>query len=182
MTVNKPEILRVLQETYPEAKAELHFSNPYEMLVSTMLSAQCTDKQVNKVTPAVFRDFPNPRAMAATTAEVLYPYIKSCGFKTKAANIVAAVKKAAETGWFSQYTMDAQKRLFDLRPMEYRSASEVKAAPNKMVATYHTGALYTNLDELRGQITKEQRKVVMDGAVSEEQAAEAAQSESAQAQ
>ena len=90
MTVNKPEILRVLQETYPEAKAELHFSNPYEMLVSTMLSAQCTDKQVNKVTPAVFRDFPNPRAMAATTAEVLYPYIKSCGFKTKAANIVAA--------------------------------------------------------------------------------------------
>ena len=78
--------------------------------------------------------------------------------------------------------MDAQKRLFDLRPMEYRSASEVKAAPNKMVATYHTGALYTNLDELRGQITKEQRKVVMDGAVSEEQAAEAAQSESAQAQ
>ncbi|MGN1071169.1 MAG: tetratricopeptide repeat protein [Bradymonadia bacterium] len=104
-------------------------------------------------------------------------------FETQAVTAyVAAVKKAAETGWFSQYTMDAQKRLFDLRPMEYRSASEVKAAPNKMVATYHTGALYTNLDELRGQITKEQRKVVMDGAVSEEQAAEAAQSESAQAQ
>ena len=96
MTVNKPEILRVLQETYPEAKAELHFSNPYEMLVSTMLSAQCTDKQVNKVTPAVFRDFPNPRAMAATTAEVLYPYIKSCGFKTKAANIVAACQIITE--------------------------------------------------------------------------------------
>lgn len=96
MTVNKPEILRVLQETYPEAKAELHFSNPYEMLVSTMLSAQCTDKQVNKVTPAVFRDFPNPRAMAAATAEVLYPYVKSCGFKTKAANIVAACRIITE--------------------------------------------------------------------------------------
>ena len=85
-----------MQETYTEAKAELHFSNPYEMLVSTMLSAQCTDKQVNKVTPAVFRDFPNPRAMAATTAEVLYPYIKSCGFKTKAANIVAACQIITE--------------------------------------------------------------------------------------
>ena len=70
MTVNKPEILRVLQEPYPEAKAELHFSNPYEMLVSTMLSAQCTDKQVNKVTPAVFRDFPNP-----LHATILHRYI-----------------------------------------------------------------------------------------------------------
>ena len=58
MTVNKPEILRVLQETYPEAKAELHFSNPYEMLVSTMLSAQCTDKQVNSL-PGVGRKTAN---------------------------------------------------------------------------------------------------------------------------
>lgn len=87
---------------------------------------------------------------------------------------VAATKKAAETGWFSQYTMDAQKRLFDLRPMEYRSASEVKATPNKMVATYHTGALFTNLEELRGHVTKEQRKVAMDGAVSEDQVANVA--------
>ncbi len=86
----------------------------------------------------------------------------------------AAVKKAADTGWFSQYTSEAQKRLFDLRPMEYRSASEIKATPNKMVATYHTGALYTDLDELRGHVTKEVRQVVMDGAVSEEQAAAAA--------
>lgn len=86
----------------------------------------------------------------------------------------AAVKKAAETGWFSQYTSDAQHRLFDLRPMEYQSSSEVKATPNKMVATYHTGALYTNLDELRGKTTTETRQVVLDGAVSEEQAARAA--------
>ena len=86
----------------------------------------------------------------------------------------AAVKKAAETGWFSQYTSDAQRRLFDLRPMEYQSSSEVKATPNKMVATYHTGALYTNLEELRGHTTKETRQVVLDGAVSEDQAARAA--------
>jgi endonuclease-3 len=49
---------------YPEAKAELVFSNPYEMLVATILSAQCTDKQVNKVTPAVFARYPDANSMA----------------------------------------------------------------------------------------------------------------------
>ncbi len=82
----------------------------------------------------------------------------------------AAVKKAAATGWFSQYTSDAQRRLFDLRPMEYQSASEVKATPNKMVSKYHNGALYTNIEELRGHVKKDVRTVV-DGAVSDAQAA-----------
>lgn len=112
MNVNKPEILRVLRETYPDAKAELHFTNPYEMLVATMLSAQCTDKQVNKVTPAVFRDFPDARAMAAIDAETLYPYVKSCGFKTKAANIVAACRILVEQyGGEVPADMDALIRL-----------------------------------------------------------------------
>ena len=70
--------------------------SPYETLVATMLSAQCTDKQVNKVTPAVFRDFPDAHAMAAIDAETLYPYVKSCGFKTKAQNIVAACRILVE--------------------------------------------------------------------------------------
>ena len=60
----KLAILDRLEETYPDAKAELRFSNPYEMLVATMLSAQCTDKQVNKVTPAVFSRWPDADAMA----------------------------------------------------------------------------------------------------------------------
>lgn len=72
----------------------------------------------------------------------------------------AAVRKAAETGWFSEYTAEAQKRLFDLRPLEYRSASEVKAMPNKVISTYHSGALFTELEELRGNVVKERRKVV----------------------
>ncbi|NCB36179.1 MAG: endonuclease III, partial [Clostridia bacterium] len=53
-----PYILKTLESLYPDAVPELHFTNPYETLVATMLSAQSTDKQVNKVTPAVFRDFP----------------------------------------------------------------------------------------------------------------------------
>ena len=96
MKVRKGEILRVLAETYPDARPELNFSNPYETLVAVMLSAQCTDKQVNKVTPAVFRDFPDVAAMAATDADTLYPYVKSCGFKTKSQNIVAACRMIME--------------------------------------------------------------------------------------
>ena len=88
----KLAILEKLEEMYPEAKAELVFSNPYEMLVATMLSAQCTDKQVNKVTPAVFARYPDANAMAEAQVEDLYPMVKSCGFKSKAGNIIGACK------------------------------------------------------------------------------------------
>lgn len=94
MTKTKKEAaLAKLEEMYPGAKAELVFSNPYEMLVATMLSAQCTDKQVNKVTPAVFARYPDANAMAEAREEDLYPMVKSCGFKSKAGNIIAACRK-----------------------------------------------------------------------------------------
>ncbi len=89
----KNAVLAKLEEMYPEAKAELKFSNPYEMLVATILSAQCTDKQVNKVTPAVFARYPDADAMADAEEEELYLMVKSCGFKSKAGNIIAACRK-----------------------------------------------------------------------------------------
>ena len=88
----KDEILRLLAQTYPEAKPELNFSNPYETLVAVILSAQCTDRQVNKVTPAVFDRYPDVAAMAKAEEDDLYPMVKSCGFKTKASNIIAACR------------------------------------------------------------------------------------------
>ncbi len=90
--LQKRKVLDRLEETYPEAKAELHFSNPYEMLVATMLSAQCTDRQVNKVTPAVFERYPTVADMAAADERDLFPMVKSCGFRSKAANIIAACR------------------------------------------------------------------------------------------
>ncbi len=93
MAVQKKKILEELARLYPNPKPELHFTNPYETLVATMLSAQCTDVQVNKVTPAVFRDFPTVESMALSTPEELYPYVKSCGFKSKATNIVLASRQ-----------------------------------------------------------------------------------------
>ena len=91
------EVLRILSETYPDAKPELDFSNPFELLIATILSAQCTDKQVNKCTPALFRDQPNAASMAEMTPDELSVYIKPCGFfNTKAKNIIAACKELAE--------------------------------------------------------------------------------------
>ncbi len=88
----KKMILEKLEQMYPEAKAELVFSNPYEMLVATILSAQCTDRQVNRVTPAVFSRYPDPVSMAAADVNDLYPMVKSCGFSTKASNIISACR------------------------------------------------------------------------------------------
>ena len=88
----KLKILEKLEQMYPEAKAELVFSNPYEMLVATILSAQCTDRQVNKVTPAVFSRYPDPVSMASADVSDLYPLVKSCGFSTKASNIISACR------------------------------------------------------------------------------------------
>ncbi len=88
----KLKILEKLEQMYPEAKAELVFSNPYEMLVATILSAQCTDRQVNKVTPAVFNRYPDPVSMASADVSDLYPMVKSCGFSTKASNIISACR------------------------------------------------------------------------------------------
>lgn len=89
----KQALLAELRRLYPAAKPELNFSIPYETMVATILSAQCTDKRVNEVTPAVFRDFPTVAAMAATEPEVLLPYVKSCGIAGKATNIVLACRK-----------------------------------------------------------------------------------------
>ena len=96
MTENQRAILNGLNALYPNAGPELHFSNPFETLVATILAAQCTDARVNQVTPALFRDYPDPAAMAQATPEEIFPYVKSCGFKSKAVNIVNASRMIVE--------------------------------------------------------------------------------------
>ena len=68
------------QEQMPVAESELVFRNPYELLVSVILSAQCTDKRVNMTTPALFERYPTPEAMAASSVEEIYAYIKSISY------------------------------------------------------------------------------------------------------
>ena len=69
-----------LARAYPEAATELHFSSPYELLVAVMLSAQCTDKRVNMVTPALFEAFPTVQDMASATPTQIFPYVKSVSY------------------------------------------------------------------------------------------------------
>lgn len=68
------------QEQMPVAESELVFRNPYELLVSVILSAQCTDKRVNMTTPALFERFPTPESMASSSVEEIHSYIKSISY------------------------------------------------------------------------------------------------------
>lgn len=73
-------IMAKLAAQHPNADTELHFRNAYELLVATILSAQCTDERVNQVTPALFRRYPDARALARASTDELEPQIQSTGF------------------------------------------------------------------------------------------------------
>lgn len=95
--MNKKELysktLSYLKEEIPQAKTELHFKNPYELIIAVILSAQCTDKRVNLITPPLYRDFPTPEALAASTPEVIYAYIRSVSYpNSKAKHLVEMAK------------------------------------------------------------------------------------------
>ncbi|MBE5809061.1 MAG: endonuclease III [Clostridiales bacterium] len=95
--VRVDQILKALEGLYPEARAELHFSNPFETLVATILSAQCTDKRVNMVTEKLFQAYPDAHAMAKLEPEELEPWIRTCGlYHNKAKNIVLASRALVE--------------------------------------------------------------------------------------
>ena len=76
------------------AETELHYTNNYQLLVAVILSAQCTDKRVNMITPALFEAFPVPEVMAAATPEAVFEYIRSCSYpNNKANNLVGMARK-----------------------------------------------------------------------------------------
>jgi endonuclease III len=88
------EILRRLGEEYPDARCALNFENPYQLLVATILSAQCTDARVNMVTPAVFDRYPDPHALAEADTGELEQMIKSTGFfRNKTKSLLGAARK-----------------------------------------------------------------------------------------
>ena len=94
-------ILKALDEAYPHAECALAHRSPWELLVATILSAQCTDVRVNMVTPELFRRFPTPAAMAKASLPELEALIRTTGFfRNKAKSIQgAAIKIVAEFGW-----------------------------------------------------------------------------------
>ncbi|MEI7828194.1 MAG: endonuclease III [Prolixibacteraceae bacterium] len=88
------KITEWFQENMPVAETELHYQNPYQLIVATILSAQCTDKRVNMITPALFKRFPTPDKMAEVEPEEVFEEIKSCSYpNNKAKNLVGMARK-----------------------------------------------------------------------------------------
>jgi endonuclease-3 len=89
--------LQILHRAYPDAETALHFSNPYELIIAVILSAQCTDARVNMTTPALFKKYPTPEKLAKAKQEDVEQIIKSCGFfRTKAHNIINCARGIVE--------------------------------------------------------------------------------------
>ncbi len=91
------QFIAFFQKTMPEANTELHYENSYQLLCAVMLSAQCTDKRVNMVTPALFEAFPTPEVMASATKEEVLHYVKSVSYpNSKAEHLVEMAKLLME--------------------------------------------------------------------------------------
>ncbi len=96
-TTDKKAALHELERLYPDAKPALRYTTPYELLVAVILSAQCTDERVNKVTEKLFERYSTPQAMITLTQTELEKYIFSCGFyRMKAEHILSASRDILE--------------------------------------------------------------------------------------
>lgn len=91
------EELAILERTYPHAETALEYSNPFELLIAVILSAQCTDARVNMTTPALFKRYPTPQKLAKAKQEDVEKIVKSCGFyRMKAKNIISCARDLVE--------------------------------------------------------------------------------------
>ena len=120
------DVLSELEELYPQASAELDFSNPFETVIATVLAAQCTDKRVNMVTARLFPKYPDARAMAQLTPQELEPMIQECGlYHTKARNIVELCRILVEK--YDGQVPDTMEELTQLPGVGRKTANVVLA-------------------------------------------------------
>ncbi|MBC7360780.1 MAG: endonuclease III [Candidatus Aminicenantes bacterium] len=118
------EIIRILRREYPQAKTALNFRTPFELLVATILAAQCTDERVNKVTPGLFQKYPTVEAFARARQEELENDIRSTGFfRNKARNIIALARKLVEE--YGGKVPDSMEELIKLPGVARKTANIV---------------------------------------------------------
>lgn len=119
-----PVLLERLQEAWPEAHCELNHRNAFELLVATILSAQCTDVRVNLTTPALFAKFPTPEAMAGADPTALETLIKSTGFfRNKAKSILGAARRIVSE--YGGRVPDTMEEILTLPGVARKTASVV---------------------------------------------------------
>lgn len=107
-------ILAWFEDNMPVAESELVFANPFQCLVAVMLSAQCTDKRVNMVTPALFAAYQTPEAMAKASSDELFEYVKSVSYpRAKSEHLVAMAKRLVEV-----YRSEVPDNIDDLQTLQ----------------------------------------------------------------
>ncbi len=99
-------IIAHFSENNPDAETELQYNNPYELLVAVLLSAQCTDKRINSITPRLFNDFPTPELLASSSFEELFPYIRSVSYPNNKTKHLLGMAKMLVEDYNSQIPSD----------------------------------------------------------------------------
>jgi endonuclease-3 len=143
------EILRRLESMYPGATCALRHQSPWQLLVATILSAQCTDKRVNEVTPGLFEKYPTPRDFAAVRPETLAHDIRSTGFfNNKAKSVVGAAKKVVSE--FGGEVPGAMEEMLTLPGVARKTANVVLGTaygiPSGIVVDTHVQRIAARLD------------------------------------
>lgn len=114
------------QTAMPVAETELHYDDPFQLLIAVILSAQCTDKRVNMITPPLFRDFPTPEALAAATPEVVFEYIKSVSYpNNKAKHLVGMARMLVKD--FQSQVPDTLEELVKLPGVGRKTANVIQS-------------------------------------------------------
>lgn len=120
------KIITWFQDNVPVAETELHYNNPYELLIAVILSAQCTDKRVNMITPKLYEDFPTAEALAASTPEVVYEYIRSVSYpNNKAKHLVGMARMLVND--FKSQVPDTLEELIKLPGVGRKTANVIQS-------------------------------------------------------
>lgn len=132
-------VTNYFSKKYPNPETELHYENAYQLLVAVTLSAQCTDKRVNKITPALFETFPDTKSLSQADFETVFALIKSCSFPNNKAKYIIAAAKMLEEEFSGQLPMDV-KQLMRLPGVGRKTANVLTSVldqqPNMAVDTH----------------------------------------------
>lgn len=142
------DIIKILRRSYPNSHTALYSKNPFQLLVATILSAQCTDKRVNKITPPLFKKYKNPSDFARIRQSELEKEIRSAGFyKNKAKNIIATSKTIVEE--FKGKVPDTMDELLTLAGVARKTANIVLSSSFRKVEGI---AVDTHVKRLSGRL------------------------------
>lgn len=120
------KVIEYFEKAMPVAETELHYSNPFELLIAVILSAQCTDKRVNMITPPLFHDFLTPEALAASTPEVIFEYIRSVSYpNNKAKHLVGMAKMLVSE--YNSTVPDTLEKLVKLPGVGRKTANVIQS-------------------------------------------------------